>query len=192
MALTFDDGTADFSRSALPGLLDARLSATLYVTTAHIGGSGMLSWSEVVQAASQGVEVGAHSRHHPHLDTVSHSRMRREIVGSRADVEDRVGHACRSFAYPHGSYNRTVRQLVIDAGFSSAVAVRNAFSHEADDVFALARLTVRGNTGPERLADWLAGAGAPLVPQRELLRTTVYRQVRRARAMLHPVPEVVS
>jgi peptidoglycan/xylan/chitin deacetylase (PgdA/CDA1 family) len=192
VVVTFDDGTADFADAALPHLLAAGLPATLYVTTAQIGRPGMLSWHEVDQIAATGVEVGAHSRNHPHLDTVGRERLRREIRQSRADVEQRLGRPCRSFAYPHGSYTRTVRDLVAATGFSSAVAVRNAFSHEADDVFALARLTVRRDAEPEKLADWLAGTGAPRSSPHELLRTTVFRQVRRARALLRPVPEVTS
>jgi peptidoglycan/xylan/chitin deacetylase (PgdA/CDA1 family) len=189
-AVTFDDGTADFSTAALPRLLQEGLPATLYVTTAQIGGSAMLSWRDVADAAGHGIEVGAHSRNHPHLDTVSRRRAQREIAGSRADVEARIGRPCTSFAYPHGSFSRPVRRLVAAAGFSSAVAVRNAFSHDHDDVLALARLTVHRETSAEQVARWLAGVGAPPSPDRELLRTTVFRQVRRVRAVLHPVPEV--
>jgi peptidoglycan/xylan/chitin deacetylase (PgdA/CDA1 family) len=191
VVVTFDDGTADFADTALPYLLTAGLPATLYVTTAQIGRPGMLSWQDVGQIAAGGVEVGAHSRNHPHLDTVRRQRLQREIGQSRSDVEQHLGEPCRSFAYPHGSYTRTVRDLVAAAGFTSAVAVRNAFSHEADDIFALARLTVRRDAAPEKVADWLTGAGARRSEPHELLRTTVFRQVRRARALVRPVPEVI-
>jgi peptidoglycan/xylan/chitin deacetylase (PgdA/CDA1 family) len=192
VVVTFDDGTADFAEAALPHLLAAGLPATLYVTTAQIGRPGMLSWHEVEHIAATGVEVGAHSRNHPHLDTVRRERLRREISQSRSDVEQHLGRPCRSFAYPHGSYTRAVRDLVVASGFTSAVAVRNAFSHEADDVFALARLTVRRDAEPGKVASWLAGTGAPRSARHELLRTTVFRQVRRARALVRPVPEMTS
>jgi peptidoglycan/xylan/chitin deacetylase (PgdA/CDA1 family) len=190
--VTVDDGTADFRDTVLPALVDSGLPATLYLTTAQIGQPGMLRWADVVAAAAHGVEIGAHSRHHPHLDTVSRQRAQREIAGSRADVEQRIGRACVSFAYPHGSFSRPVRQLVADAGFTSAVAVRDAFSHEHDDVLALARLTVQRDAPPDRVVAWLAGTGAAPSPAGELLRTTVFRQVRRIRAALRQVPEVVS
>ena len=191
VVVTFDDGTADFVQAALPHLLAAGLPATLYVTTAQIGRPGMLSWHEVGQVAATGVEVGAHSRNHPHLDTVRRRRLQREITQSRSDVEHHLERPCRSFAYPHGSYTRTVRDLVAASGFTSAVAVRDAFSHEADDVFALARLTVRRDADPEKVAGWLAGSGAPRSSPHELLRTTVFRQIRRARALVRPVPEAI-
>ena len=43
-----------------------------------------------------------------------------------------------TFAYPHGAYDKRVRQAVIDAGYVSAAAVKNAFSHPADDPYAIA------------------------------------------------------
>jgi peptidoglycan/xylan/chitin deacetylase (PgdA/CDA1 family) len=192
VAVTFDDGTGDFHDTVLSRLQSAGLPATLYVTTAHLGRAGMLTWRDVAEAAEVGVEVGAHSRTHPHLDAVPRQRAQREIVGSRADVEQHLGRACRSFAYPHGSFDRTVRQLVSAAGFTSAVAVRNAFSHDQDDLLALARLTVQRGTSPEQVAGWLNGRGAPRSPRRERMRTTAFRQVRRVRAYLRPVPETIS
>jgi peptidoglycan/xylan/chitin deacetylase (PgdA/CDA1 family) len=192
VAVTFDDGTGDFHDTVLSRLRSAGLPATLYLTTAQLGRPGMLTWRDVVDAAEAGIEVGAHTRTHPHLDTVSRQRAQREIAGSRADVEEHLGRACRSFAYPHGSFDRKVRQAVSAAGFTSAVAVRNAFSHEQDDVLALARLTVQRDTSPEQVAGWLAGRGAPRSPRRERMRTTAFRQVRRVRAHLHPVPERIS
>lgn len=191
VVLTFDDGTADFYDTALPRLMRAGLPVTLYVTTAELGRPGMLSWEDVAAVAATGVEVGAHSRTHPHLDVVPRQRAEREIARSRSDVEQHLTRPCRSFAYPHGSYDGTVRRLVAAAGFTSAVAVRNAFSHDHDDVLALARLTVERDTSAAQVADWLAGRGARPAPPRELLRTTVFRQVRRVRTYIRPVPETV-
>jgi peptidoglycan/xylan/chitin deacetylase (PgdA/CDA1 family) len=192
VVVTFDDGTKDFADTVLPRLRAAGLPATVYVTTALVGRPGMVTWSDLVAAADEGVEVGAHSRTHPHLDVVPRRRAQSEITGSREDVERHLGRACLSFAYPHGSYDRRVRHMVAAAGFASAVAVRNALSHEHDDVLALARLTVQRGTSAEQVARWVAGQGAPRNRAGERLRTTVFREVRRVRARLRPVPEVVA
>ena len=47
---------------------------------------------------------------------------------------------------PHVPHDRQVRQTVVDAGFDSAAAVKNAFSHDRDDPFAIARITVTADT----------------------------------------------
>ena len=96
-------------------------------------------------------------------------------------MEAIVGRPVDSFAYPHGYHDRAVRKMVIDAGYTSAAAVRNALSHAQDDQFALARFTVMV-TAPWstlRKMSWLAGdrQGTP-----ERWRTSAWRQVRRFRS----------
>jgi hypothetical protein len=74
-----------------------------------------------------------------------------------------------------------VRDAVRDSAYTNAYAVKNAFTHPADDPYALARLTVRADTDPAQVRAWLAGVGAPRAWQRQRLRTVGYRQVRRVR-----------
>ena len=78
VVLTFDDGFADFHERALPLLRRYGCSATLFVTTGWIADAGrraagrrpgrMLSWSQIIEAAADGIEIGAHSHRHPQLD----------------------------------------------------------------------------------------------------------------------------
>jgi hypothetical protein len=79
-----------------------------------------------------------------------------------------------------------VRRLVIDCGYQSACAVKNALSSTTDDAFSLARLTVEASTPPSRIAAWVAGEGAPVAWTRERLRTRAWRLCRRARGTLVP------
>ncbi|HZC13618.1 MAG TPA: polysaccharide deacetylase family protein, partial [Thermoleophilaceae bacterium] len=90
----------------------------------------------------------------------------------------------RSFAYPHGAYDERARQAVIDAGFRSAAAVKNALSHSADDVFAIARWTVTAGTPASRIAQVLEGVGVPIAWAGERFRTRAYRFARRHRRLL--------
>lgn len=193
VVITFDDGFADFATAAWPELATRRLPATLYVTTGALGststwlerdGAGdrpMLTWDDVVALDAAGCEIGAHTVTHVPLDCVDRPLAEREIRGSRAALEDALGHEVRTFAYPHGHHDRHVRRLVIDAGFESAAAVRNALSHPRDDVFAVARVTVRRDDSDARIAELIDGRGAPIAPRRELARTKVWRRVRRHR-----------
>src|SRR5438309_338050 len=83
-----------------------------------------------------------------------------------------------------GERDRRVRAAVIDAGYRSAAAVKNAVSHPYDDPFAIARWTVTGGASAARLAEVLEGEGVPRARERERIRTRAYRSVRRRRRRL--------
>jgi peptidoglycan/xylan/chitin deacetylase (PgdA/CDA1 family) len=189
VVVTFDDGYADFAPAA-EDMAERGVAATLYVTTGILDGSPtvgiprapMLTADQLAPLEALGVEIGAHSHHHHHIDVAPSSVAHDEVWRPKAILEDLLGHSVASFAYPHGSYRAATREEVRAAGYSSACAVRNSFSSVADNPFSLARLTVRDFTTTDTLRGWLRGTGAPLAPEREALRTKVWRVRRWAAA----------
>jgi peptidoglycan/xylan/chitin deacetylase (PgdA/CDA1 family) len=197
--ITFDDGFADFRTAALPALQARGLSSTLYVATGLLRGGPepavhgglaphMLELSELAALASAGVELGAHSHTHPHMDTLSSRRLRSEIERSRALVEDAAGAPIATFAYPHGYSGPRVRRAVRAAGFRGACGVKNTLSAPGDDRFALSRLLVGAGTTAEDVGRWLDRTGAPPPAARESARTRGWRAYRRARALVRRRP----
>jgi peptidoglycan/xylan/chitin deacetylase (PgdA/CDA1 family) len=198
VVITFDDGLADFYLGALPVLADHGFSATLYVVSGLVGRSSswltpvgegaraMLSWSQLAEIQSSGVECGAHSVSHPQLDIVSRTVARDEICRSRVELQQRLGRDIMTFAYPHGYYSARVRRLVQEAGYTSACGVKHAMSAMTDDRFALARIVVPGMgvAGPVDFASLLQGSGLPVAPRRRRLGTRGWRLVRRSAALL--------
>jgi peptidoglycan/xylan/chitin deacetylase (PgdA/CDA1 family) len=192
--ITFDDGFADFHETALAALRDRGLAATLYLTTGFLDGrpqhaverkfdDRMLAWSQVAAIAAEGVEIGGHSHAHAHLDTLARSRVRDEVRLCKALLEDELGAAVRTFAYPHGYSSPAVRRLVCEAGYESACGVKNALSSTEDDPFSLARLTVRESTTLSEFRAWLAGTGARAAPSGERIPTRLWRRYRRLWAL---------
>jgi peptidoglycan/xylan/chitin deacetylase (PgdA/CDA1 family) len=197
--ITFDDGFADFAEHALPALVHHRLRATLYVATGFLAGcpagsaparpeDPALDWSQLREIDSCGIEIGAHSHGHPHLDTLAPRAARDEIAGCKTLLQDELGHAVESFAYPNGYSSATVRRLVREAGYRSACAVRNTLSSTSDDRFALARLTVRDTTTADEVAAWLACSRARPPRRRERVATKAWRVYRRTRAVASRTP----
>jgi peptidoglycan/xylan/chitin deacetylase (PgdA/CDA1 family) len=182
VAITFDDGYAD-TPQAISRLRDADLRATVYVTTGTVGVADGLSGDQVRElAALPGtVELGAHTVSHRRLDEINRDHARREIADSKHTLESIIDKPIQTFAYPHGAYDVRARELVIEAGFQSAAAVKNALSHDGDDPWAVARWTVMKTTEAEQVRAFLDGRDAPLAWSGERLRTRAYRLVRRAR-----------
>lgn len=103
VAVSFDDGTRDFSERALPLLEKHRVRAVLYLATglvAEEGGDG-LAWSQVREALDSGlVTVGSHTHSHADLSRADEATSEEEMRRSQELIEDRLGVPCRHFAYP--------------------------------------------------------------------------------------------
>jgi len=182
VAVTFDDAFAD-TQAAAERLLEAGIPSTIYVQSSRVGQPDGPSERALRDLDAAGGEIGAHTVSHPYLDSIPLALAAHEITESRRRVEDLLAHSIDSFAYPHGAYDRKVRAAVIEAGFTSAVAVKNALSHSGDDPFAIARWTVMRDTTTARLTQVLEGKGLPLAWANERRRTRAAREVRRLRLL---------
>jgi peptidoglycan/xylan/chitin deacetylase (PgdA/CDA1 family) len=182
VAITFDDGFRD-TVGAIETLRMHGLCSTLYITSGRVGDGGAITAEQVgaLAGSQESVELGAHTVTHPRLDELCARAAEREIRDSKDAVEQLAGRRVNTFAYPHGAFDHRVRGLVIDAGYTSAGAVKNALSHERDDPFAIARWTVRSTTTVGDLAAVLNGTGAPGAWRGQRVRTRAFRVVRRAR-----------
>jgi peptidoglycan/xylan/chitin deacetylase (PgdA/CDA1 family) len=176
--VTFDDGYPEFPRVVDAMAAASIEQATLYVTTGQADSPGRVRWSDLA-AMPESIQIGAHSRTHPQLDLLGAAELDDEVRGAKDDVEQHLGRACRSFAYPHGHHGRRVADVVKATGYSSAAAVKNALSHRRDDPFALARVTITATTTDGQVEELLAGRGAPVSWSRERLRTKAFRAYRR-------------
>jgi peptidoglycan/xylan/chitin deacetylase (PgdA/CDA1 family) len=182
LAVTFDDGYGE-TPDAVATLHEHGLRVTVYVTAGDLDRPGGLSTAQLRGLARRGdgVELGAHSVSHPYLDAVGIDAARAEVRDSKVILERQADRPVQTFAYPHGAYDGRVRQAVLDAGYRSAAAVKNAISHCHDDPWAIARYTVTATTTMRRLEALLAGEGAPPAWRNERLRTRAARHARRVR-----------
>jgi peptidoglycan/xylan/chitin deacetylase (PgdA/CDA1 family) len=179
VAITFDDGFQN-NIAAIELLGRRGMRATIYLTTGQLGSTTMISHAELQQMSERSdVQIGAHTVTHPRLDECSASQLQREVISSKHQLEHVLDCPIDTFAYPHGAYDTRARSAVVAAGFTSAVAVKNAISHGADDPWAIARWTVRDSTTAEQIARVLEGDGASSAWPGQRLRTRGYRVARR-------------
>jgi len=189
VGLTFDDGYAD-TCATLESAAALGVKSTLYVTTGAIDTPAAITTDDLIRLAdSEFAEIGAHTVTHPRLDELPSAAAAREIIASRDALTAAIGGEIRSFAYPHGAYSARIRRLVVDAGFGSAAAVKNALSHTDDDSWAIARYTITAATPLSQIEALLRGEGAPLAWHRERARTRGYRVARVAQRKLREFRE---
>jgi peptidoglycan/xylan/chitin deacetylase (PgdA/CDA1 family) len=194
VVLTFDDGYADFHREALPLLEKHGFTATVFVTTGWMADAGRyaagsplgptLTWSQVRELAAAGIEIGAHSHGHPELDQISARQLRDELNTPKDLLEEGIGAAVPSVAYPFGYSNTKVRQAVRAAGYQHACAVANATARPGADEFAVPRLTVRASTQPQTFARVVGGGQDSKIYLKDHALTKGYAVVRRTKAVI--------
>jgi peptidoglycan/xylan/chitin deacetylase (PgdA/CDA1 family) len=98
------------------------------------------SWDEAREMAAGGVSIGSHTVTHPILTACADERLRRELVESRACIEEELGRQCRTFCYPDGSMDGRVRREVERAGYAGAVTMAHALTGSDADPLALPRV----------------------------------------------------
>jgi peptidoglycan/xylan/chitin deacetylase (PgdA/CDA1 family) len=194
--ITFDDGFSDFYTEALPVLKHYSFVATLYIVTAFINETSrwlqkegeatrpMLTWNQIISINEAGIECGGHTHTHPALDTLSPAKARTEIVQCKRLLEQHLQHDVLSFAYPFGYHTASTKQLVRDAGYTSACAVKYAMSSQTTDPFALTRLIVSSDTSADELATLLIQGSSPLMTLSKRIATPMWRLARRSSAAL--------
>lgn len=126
-ALTFDDGFDDFYQEAFPVLSQHRFPATVFLVSGYCGRTNdwpgqppsagsrpLLSWSKIAELHRCGIRFGAHTVTHPRLPELAWKDAAREILDSKKQIEDRIGAAVTTFAYPYGEESPRLRTLVAE------------------------------------------------------------------------------
>jgi peptidoglycan/xylan/chitin deacetylase (PgdA/CDA1 family) len=151
--ISIDDGYRTFLTDGWPLLRQYGYPATLFVSTDTVGGGDYLSWQELSQLQTDGVEIGNHSASHAYLldrlpdENASDWRVRvtEELKRSRIAFEKHLGSSPNLFAYPYGEYSSELKGLIEAAGFTAAFGQQSGVITAAQDFFALPRFPVGGS-----------------------------------------------
>jgi len=192
VAVTFDDGYADFLTKAMPVLAELGATVTLYAAVSHLGKRAdwlgdraeefgpLLTWEQLTEVAAAGIEIGNHSLVHHPLDVLPPGQADREIAAGRSRLEQRLQLPVPSFAYPHGYHGRRVRAAVARAGHDNACEIGHRVHRPSDHRLAIPRLQpLPDHTGPD-LLKLVRGDGPALLPTVKRLAQPAWRLTRRA------------
>jgi peptidoglycan/xylan/chitin deacetylase (PgdA/CDA1 family) len=126
-----------------------------------------MSLDQVCSLCEEGMEIGSHSMTHAWLSELNDSQITHEIFGSKTYLEESLGKAVRTFAYPFGAYrsfNGKTRTALQSAGYEGACVNLLGWNRPGDDPFTLRRTRIGWDDGPWRFFlkvfgayDWIDG-----------------------------------
>ncbi len=156
VAVTFDDGTEDFTELALPVLDRYRVPVTLYLTTSFVelgepfpDEGTPLSWGALRDARSTGiVDVGSHTHRHALLDRLPAEAIADELDRSIELIGERLGTTPAHFAYPKAVPGSPAAEAAVRRRFrSAALAGTRPNRFGATDPYRLSRSPVQVSDG---------------------------------------------
>lgn len=132
VAVTFDDGYVSVIENALPELKKRGIPVTFFVPTGSLGErpgwikspesplweERVISPKELKNISSEPlVTIGSHTVSHPNLLQISHQEVIRELVKSKAVLENLLGRPIEWLSFPRGAYDDSLVQIALEAGY---------------------------------------------------------------------------
>jgi peptidoglycan/xylan/chitin deacetylase (PgdA/CDA1 family) len=148
VVITFDDGHLDNYITAYPILKKYNLPAAMFVIVDYLSSTNFMTKEQIREMSDSGlITIGSHTLTEKYLPKIKEkSILKKEIFESKKKLESILGRPVNCFSYPIGGFNESIRQMVIDAGYSVAVATSPGLDYPNDDPFAIKRVRISENS----------------------------------------------
>ena len=136
VVITIDDAFKSVYTVAYPKFKQAGFPFTLFVSSGKVNdnNSAYLNWNEIIEMASNGVDIQAHTVNHSHMTKKEIKENHNEIDSNINDIIKNTNIKPIYFAYPYGEANQEIIEMVksknIVAGFSQHSGVYNNTSDQ--------------------------------------------------------------
>jgi peptidoglycan/xylan/chitin deacetylase (PgdA/CDA1 family) len=179
VAITFDDGFASVVEHAVPALLERGMRATIFCVAGHLGGANdwatqpewaprlpLAGAAQLAEVAALGFGIGSHGIEHLPLAVASGPELRREIVDSRAALEQALATPVPCFAYPYGAEPPASARPLLEGTYIAACGTRAGRARPGHDRFSLPRVDAHYVHRPALLRRAAAGMLDPYLGAR--------------------------
>ena len=110
------------------------------------GNSYPMDWASVVEMSNNGMEIGSHTLTHPILTCTDNEQCEKEIVESKAIIEEKLGAQCVSISYPNGGVgdiSESIVETVKNSGYVFGCSYISGSNKQQNlDTYKLKRLHV--------------------------------------------------
>lgn len=158
LEFTFDDGNLSDFQYAFPLLAERGRAAHFFVLAGRIGEPGSLSAEQIREMSEAGMTIGSHGWDHVDWRQADPDALRRELMDSRARIEDVAGHAITAAAVPFGLFDARVVAAAKAAGYRQIFASSGGFTYTAHGL--VPRTSPREGFTPDKELDGLVSLGA--------------------------------
>lgn len=153
--ITFDDGCRNVMTNAMVPMQQHGFHAIQFIVADLIGKLNewdiregevpeqLMNETEIREWLAAGHSIGSHSLRHLRLTRLSVRDAREEISISKKKLEDTFGVPITHFCYPYGDWNEGVRDLVIEAGYTTASTLDYGVNTAETNPKSLRRILVR-------------------------------------------------
>ncbi len=141
--LTFE-GYEDNYRIAVPLLKKYGFSGVFFIQTNLSSSDSMplMSFDQIRTLSADGFEIGSASHSNPKMNLISETEQQKEIGDSKSIIEKELKTKIISFAYPFGYVSEKLKRMVLDCGYSFAVALDEGRRNIWIDLLKIKRIQI--------------------------------------------------
>lgn len=141
--ITFDDGYLDNYSNAYPIMKKYGFTATIFVVTNLVNhDERFMTWNQAKEMQKSGFVFGSHTANHTSLTTLTKEQVMNELNQSRNEITRQLGKPPKYFAYPTGTYNLEIEDMVRKAGYKAAFTIEYGQVGADSDLYLLQRIPI--------------------------------------------------